>query len=549
MKTFFTITTCVLAAVPANQVLAAKRPDKPNILYIMSDDHCATAIGAYGSRLAALNPTPNLDRMAREGIRLDRVFCTNSISSPSRATIITGQYSQANGVLFLDKALEPDRQALPIYMRQAGYQTCIIGKWHLVDEPNFDYYQVLPGQGRYFDPIFFVKGQGTYGNVGQALHTNGHVTDIITDLALDWLKQKRDTSKPFFLCVHHKAPHDMFEYAPRYESYLQDVEIPYPDNLFEQGNHGSIATRGDNDELIRFIGGSVGSRNILRSADNFKFMAGDEYKSMAEPELTKRAYQQYLKKYLRCVKGIDDNVQRIFDYLKEAGILDNTIIIYTGDQGMWLGEHDYIDKRWMYEESMRMPLLVRYPPAIKAGSSSKALINNTDFAPTMLDFAGVKAPASMQGRSFRSILVTGKTPKDWRQATYYRYWYQLTHLGVPAHFGIRTNQYKLIFFYGLDLNMKAIQTPPAWEFYDLDKDPGEMNNVYDDPAYSDIIAKLKTEMLKLREQYGETDKDHPNIQAIIDAHWNTTEKSRAEAVRISHAAREAFEKSQQSSKK
>jgi arylsulfatase A-like enzyme len=536
MKHTLILTTLLLAPLATVHAAETKRP---NILYIMSDDHTYQAIGAYGSRLAKLNPTPNLDRLAREGIRLDRVFCNNSICSPSRATIISGQYSQANGVLKLDEALPPERQYLPNLMGAAGYTTAIVGKWHLKAMPNFDYYKVMPGQGRYFDPEFYETGKGQYGQT--LVKTQGYSTDVITDGALAWL-ENRDKSKPFFFCLQYKAPHANFENAPRYDNYLADVTIPEPDNLLNVGNHGSIATRGDHDELIHFLGGSVGRRNVFYSQTRY---IGLQKSELSGDALTREAYQRYLKKYLRCVKGVDDNVQRVFDYLKREGSLDNTVILYTGDQGMWLGEHDYIDKRWMYEESMRMPLLVRYPQSIKAGSSSKALINNTDFAPTMLDFAGVKTPGYMHGQSFRSILETGQTPADWRSATYYRYWMHLAHLWNPAHFGIRTDRYKLIFFYGINPDGKGIQTPPGWEFYDLDKDPEEMNNCYDDPAYATIIAGLKEELQKLREQYGETDKNYPAVQAIIDKHWNTTAESRTEAVRISHAAKATFEKQTQ----
>lgn len=516
---------------------ASTPPTKPNILFIMSDDHTAQAIGAYNGRFAALNPTPALDRLAREGMRLDRVFCNNSICTPSRASILTGQYSQANGVLDLTGSLATDHQYLPGLMHEAGYNTALIGKIHLGHvEPNFDYYMVLPGQGEYFDPKFFKKGVGAFEK--QPIQIKGYATDIITDAALDWLKN-RDRSKPFFFCLHHKAPHDDFDYAPRYENYLADVTFPEPGSLTNAGNHGSIATRGDQDELVRYIGASIGRRNVFR---NQLPLAGLKNNTeLDDGKILHESYQQYIRKYLRCVKGVDDNVQRVIDYLKQEGIFDNTLIIYTSDQGMWLGEHDYIDKRWMYEESMRMPMIVRFPGVVPTGTHSSALINNTDFAPTILDFAGVKAPAYMHGRSIRPILETGKTPDDWRKATYYRYWMHLAHHWNPAHFGIRTDRYKLIFFYGLKNDGTGIQTPPGWELYDLEKDPTEMNNLYDDPACKPVIADLKQQLLELRNQYDETDRKYPAIQAVIDRHWNTTDESRAEAVQISHQAKAAFE--------
>jgi len=519
-------------------VTPSPRPARPNILYVMGDDHCATAIGAYNSRLAKLNPTPVIDTLAREGMLFENCFCVNSICTPSRANIMTGQYSQANGVLTLGGHLPPEKQYLPKLMKEAGYTTAIVGKWHLADEPaNFDWYLVSPGQGVYFDPTFHEKGKGQYPK--NLVKTKGYATDVMTDAALDWLK-RRDKSKPFFLCLHFKAPHQPWQYPDRYKDWLADVEIPYPDSLFSQGQHGSIATRGDHDELIHYLGSSVSRRNVLHNLAPKP--AKSDGAKLSDEEALKLSYQDYLKRYLRSAKGNDDNLKRMLDYLKSEGALDDTVVSYTGDQGTWLGEHDYIDKRWMYEESMRMPFIVRYPRTVKPGSRTDALVNNTDFAPTILDFAGVARPFFMHGRSFRSILETGKEPADWRDATYYRYWMHLASHYNPAHFGLRTKRYKLIFFYGVDYKGNGgIHTPPGWEFYDLEKDPKEMNNAYDNPAYSSVIADLKKKLLALRKQYGETDAKYPAIQAIIDAHWNTTGASRAEAVRISHEAKNQFE--------
>ena len=518
----------------ADRAKVAPALARPNILYVMGDDHCATSIGAYGSRLAPLDPTPVIDTLAREGMRFDRCFCVNSICTPSRANILTGQYSQANGVLTLSGHLPPEKQYLPKLMKEAGYSTAIVGKWHLVDEPQFDYYKVLPGQGVYFDPQFHETGQGTYPK--NLVKTTGYVADLTTEAALDWLEH-RDKTKPFFLCVHFKAPHEPWSYPDRYAQWLEGVEIPYPDNMFTRGNHGSIATRGDQDELIHYIGSSVGRRNVFRT----RMSKSVKDAKITDEEALKQSYQEYLHRYLRSAKGNDDNLRYLLYYLTSEGILDDTVICYTGDQGMWLGEHDYIDKRWMYEESMRMPLLIRYGRAVKPGSTTDALINNTDFAPTLLDFAGVPTPKYMHGRSFRSILESGQEPADWREATYYRYWMHLSSHYNPAHFGLRTKAYKLIFFYGINYKDPGIPTPPGWEFYDLEKDPEEMNNAYDDPAYASIIAELKENLLALREKYGETDEKYPAIQAIIDAHWSTTDASRAEAVRVSHEAKKQFD--------
>lgn len=527
---------------------------KPNIIFIMADDHTTQGFGIYGSRLADLNPTPTLDKLANEGMIFESCFVNNSICVPSRAAIITGQRAQTNGVIDLEGHIGPDKQYLPREMKKLGYQTAIVGKWHLEKEPAaFDYYKVLPSQGNYFDPDFRVRGDRSW--PGNVVQTKGHSSDVITDITLDWLKNKREKGKPFFLMHHYKAPHDDFEYATRYEDYLADSFIPEPESLYERGNNGSVATRGKNDSLTRIIGSSVSHRNLIRNqAMNIYWNDSTIYKKYrdaedigpdehlawqmnpAEREYASTVYQDYLKKYLRCVKGVDDNVKRLLDYLEDEGLLDNTIIIYTGDQGFMLGEHDFIDKRWMYDESMRMPFFVRYPKTIKAGTRTDAIINNTDFAPTMIDLAGGEIPDYMQGKSFEEILKTGEEPDDWQDATYYRYWMHLAHKHQnPAHFGIRTKNHKLIFFYGrywVDTddpnatwnkdswgNDFTTHTPVAWEFYDLKKDPKEMNNAYDDPAYKETITDLKEQLVALREELNETDENYPHIQKVIDEHW------------------------------
>ena len=515
-------------AMIAGNVRAEKTRRRPNVLFIMSDDHCAQAIGAYGSRLAKLDPTPTIDRLAAEGLLFESAFCTNSICTPSRASIMTGQYSQTNGVLTLDESLPPERHSLAIEMKKAGYRTAMLGKWHLKTEPvHFDDYKVLPGQGKYFDPVFREKSKGNWPE--NLVRYEGHSSDVITDLAIDWFEGREEDDEPFFMMLHYKAPHDMFEYAPRYAEYLANVEVPEPESLYEQPEFGSVATRGEDDSLIHRIGTSVSPRHPVRNYGRDFEIDPD----LPERERTHLAYQAYLKAYLRCVKGIDDNLARLFDCLRERGLMDNTVILYTGDQGFMLGEHDYIDKRWMYEESMRMPLIVRYPPMVPAGTRTDLLVNNTDFAPTMLDLAGVRVPDSMQGRSFATALE-GERPEDWRTATYYRYWMHMTHHDVPAHFGIRTPRYKLIFYYGralpkyrgrksmpwLEDSFLVEPTPPGWEFYDLQEDPHELVNRYDEPAYSGTIAKLKQELKRVRQELNETDADYPEFQKVIDEHWD-----------------------------
>ena len=491
---------------------------RPNILWIMSDDHAVQGVGAYGGRLAALNPTPTLDRLAREGIRMDRVFCSNSICTPARATVLTGQYAHTNRVRTLDDSLAPQQQVLPRLLRESGYVTAMIGKWHLDTEPSaFDYYCVLPGQGTYFNPVFHDKVRGTWPDnrrqmIGSIVgHADAalHVEDAVTSLSLDWLKQ-RDQSKPFFLMHHFKSPHGNWENAERYDFLYDGVEIPEPSSLRTLPVNRSAATAG--------LGSSIGKRNPRRNMG--QQMSVDP--SLPDDAYLKQSYQHYLKKYLRCIRGIDDNVARLIAYLEKTGELANTIVIYTSDQGQLTGEHDTFDKRWMYEESMRMPFIVRYPPTIKAGTTSDLLVTNVDFAPTLLDFGGVAAPATMQGRSFRAMLGGASAPADWQTSVYYRYWMHLAHHDVPAHYGVRTADFKLIFFYGLPLDATGAlppKTPAAWELYDLRSDPEELKNVYAEPAHAATVAKLKAELLRLKADLGDTDEKYPELMAVRRQAW------------------------------
>lgn len=524
--------------------------DRPNILYIMSDDHAAHGIGAYGSRLAELDPTPNIDRLAKEGMLFENAFCTNSICAPSRASVITGQYPHTNGVFDLAGGIEGDRQFLAIEMKKAGYQTAMIGKWHLKEEPAaFDFYTVLPGQGKFHNPDFRVRGEKGWPK-DTILFDGFHSSDAITDIALEWLKTGREEDKPFFLMHHYKAPHDYFEHAERYNDYLKDVDIPEPANLWpgNQLKFGSLATLGYDGELIPHIGTSIGNRNPRRSyaidlPPRFPkdFPADYDPADYTEEEITRMSYNAYLKNFLRCVKGIDDNLGRLFAYLEEIGELDNTVIIYTGDQGFMLGEHDYQDKRWMYEESVRMPFLIRYPESIEAGSRTDAIVENVDFAPTMLDFAGVDTPGYMQGASFKDICVTGKEPEGWKQEAYYRYWMHMAHHDNPAHVGIRTKKHKLIYYYACNYRGEY-QTPPAWELYDLEKDPGENVNVYDDPSYANVVAELKKRLAELRERVGDTGEHYPGAEEVIQEFWDYDGEDRARAIEISSEYRQRREK-------
>ncbi len=530
-------TTLLPALFLAAATLAAK--ERPNILFIMSDDHTAQAVGAYATILKKLNPTPTIDSLATDGITFDNAFCTNSICTPSRACIITGQYPHINGVTDLGGSIAPENQTLPILFREAGYQTAMVGKWHLKEEPNFDYYKVLPGQGKYFDTEFRIQGPKKWPQ-NTVTHEGEHSSDAITDSTLEWFKKRRDKDKPFFVCHQYKAPHDYFENAPRYQSYLANVDIPEPPTLYDVPcTFGSIATRGHNDELTPHIGTSIGKRNPRRSyAVDLKRRFPEEFPTdydaaqISEPETTKYAYQAYLKKYLRCVKGVDDNLKRLFDYLKAEGLYDNTVIIYTGDQGFWLGEKDYQDKRWAYDPSMRMPFIVRYPKSIPAGIRSDAIVENVDYPALMLDFAGIKIPAQMQGRSFKAICETGKEPKGWKQAAYNRYWMHMAHHDNPGEMAIRTKTHKLIYFYGCDYK-GGNPTPPAWELYDLLKDPDELLNRYDDPAYAKTRDQLKKQLAQLRKDIGDDGSLYPECEKVVQEFWDYDEADRKKAIQIS----------------
>ena len=470
-----------LGLMTAGSAAAALAGSQPNILYIMADDHASHAIGAYGSKI---NRTPNIDRIAAGGMRFDNCFCTNSICTPSRAAIITGQYAHITGVKTLNDKLDGGRQNVAKLLRGAGYQTAMIGKWHLENDPTgFDYWNILPGQGVYHDPVFI--------EMGEKKKHQGYCTDLIADFSLDWLK-KRDAKKPFFLMCHHKAPHREWSPDAKHAKMYEDVNIPEPFNLLDHYENRSRAAA----NATLKVGEDMNKTDLKRDIpSNLK---GDE--------LRRWAYQYYIKDYLRCIASVDDNVGRLLDYLDASGLAKNTMVIYASDQGFFLGDHGYFDKRFMYEESLRMPFLVRYPARIKPGSVNRDIVLNVDFAPMWLDYAGVKTPSDMQGVSFRP-LMEGRTPKDWRTSMYYRYWMHLAHHGVPAHYGVRTMRHKLIYYYGQPLGSAgAIDKPtdPEWELFDLVKDPHEMNNVYSNPSYAGVVKQLKAELDRLQKYYKDT---------------------------------------------
>jgi len=465
-----------------------------NIIFIMTDDHASHALSCYGSRI---NKTPNLDRLAKEGMLFKNSFCTNSICAPCRAVILTGKYSHLNGVIDNRKRFDGSQQTFPKLLQRVGYQTAMIGKWHLKTDPTgFDYWNVLPGQGTYYNPAMK--------EMGQRKKYTGYTTDIITDHCLKWLKERKP-DKPFCLMYQHKAPHRAWEPGPKYLNMYDDVTIPEPDNLFDDySNRGRAAKEQDmsiektmNKRDLKLVppGNLTPEQKKLWDAAYNPKNEAFEKANLKGKDLVRWKYQRYVKDYLRCIASVDDNVGRLLDYLDESGLTEDTVVFYTSDQGFYLGDHGWFDKRFMYEESLRMPLLVRCPGEIKPGSVNEDIVLNLDFAPTFLDIVGISKPDDMQGRSICRLLQ-GKTPKDWRKSMYYHYYeYPAVH-SVKRHYGVRTQRYKLIHFYN-DID--------EWELYDLKKDPREMKNVFNDPAYADTVKKLKVELQRLRKKYKDTE--------------------------------------------
>jgi len=458
---------------------------RPNILFVMSDDHASHAMSCYGSRI---NKTPHLDRIADGGMIFQNCFCVNSICTPSRANILTGLHSHLNGVKTLGDPLDGRKPNVAKMLQASGYQTAMVGKWHLghggnADPTGFDYWNVLPGQGSYYDPVMIEED-------GRKQH-EGYATDIITDFSLEWL-QNRDKDQPFFLMCHHKAPHRPWDSDEKHAHMFEDGDVPMPDNFFDDYANRSNAAK----EAKMRVFGHMNDRDLKIEK------LGPPPEGLSDEELANWQYQRYIKEYLRCVASIDDNVGRLLDYLDADGVADDTMVIYTSDQGFFLGDHGWYDKRFMYEESLRMPFIVRYPRAVGAGSSTHAMALNIDFAETWLDYAGLQIPDDMQGSSLRPIFE-GETPDDWRESMYYRYWMHLSHHHVPAHYGIRTHRYKLIYYYGEALGTSGSvnqSTEPEWELFDLEKDPNEMCSVYDDPAYADVVKELTAELYRLKEE-------------------------------------------------
>lgn len=502
------------------------RAEQPNIVFIMADDHATNAVSAYGGRLGDVFKTPNIDRIAQQGVMLQGMFAANALCTPSRASILTGQHSNLNGVRTLKQPLERDQDNLAKQLQQVGYQTAVVGKWHLNREPaGFDYYSVLPNQGKYHNPKFKQTGATWQDGQKGGVQQTGYITDLITDQSLQWI-DKRDTDKPFFLMIHHKAPHAPWQPAERHKNLFADIKVPEPDSLYKRETHGPTDAVIIDGKKGQQFGSSVSRRIEGRSlVERFKSRLAAPPTTAASYDkhnVTSAAYQKYLKNYLRTLVAVDENVGRVLDYLDDNNLTDNTIIIYTSDQGMMLGEHDYYDKRWIYEESIRMPFLVRYPNKIPAGKTIEELYQNIDIAPTLLDFAQAKPLDKVQGESFSSSLTKPSQAKG-REAIYYRYWLHMAHHFVPAHYGVRTKDHKLAFFYGLPLDVEGAMpaaTPPYWELYNIAKDPKEMRNIYGTADTSKVTKELKGKLLTLKQQFQDRDERYPELMKLRKQHWN-----------------------------
>ncbi|BCX46839.1 hypothetical protein HAHE_07470 [Haloferula helveola] len=477
----------------------ASAEDRPNILFIFTDDHCEQALSAYGSKLI---DTPGMDRIAREGMLFKRCYVTNSICGPSRACIQTGKYSHLNGFVRNGNVFNGDQQTFPKLLHASGYRTAVIGKWHLASVPQgFDHFDVLIGQGPYNNPQMRTGGIDAKATV---VKNQGYTTNIITEKTLAWLKENQKSDKPFMLMCQHKAPHRNWTPDAKYQDWLADVELPEPETLWDD-YEGRTPPASRQTMSIRK---DLGANDLkLRGYPNYKERNEAFEKArpeMSEEEIVKWKYQRYVKDYLRCVRSVDDGIGKILEFLDESGLAENTVVIYSSDQGWYLGEHGWYDKRWMYEPSLKTPLLARWPGTIKPGSVNGDIVSNIDFAQTFLDIAGVEIPDDMQGRSIVPVMK-GSTPDDWRKSFYYHYYEFPAVHSVARHYGVTTGRHKLIHFYGPS-HVKG-ETYDLWELYDLEKDPNELKSVYGDPAYESIQKDLKTELARLRTELKVPDED------------------------------------------
>ncbi len=492
-----TLVLCLALAFPAIVSPQARRAARPNIIYIMSDDHAAHAIGAYGSKV---NTTPHLDRLAAEGALLTNVFATNAICTPSRAAILTGQYAHINGVTMFNR-FDSSRQTVAQLLQQGGYYTGMVGKWHLGSDPQgFDRWEILPGQGAYNDPVMYTA-------TSETTYTGRYVTDVITDRALDFLNN-RPRGKPFFLMMHHKAPHRPWEPNAEQARRFAGRWIPEPVTFWDNyetrtdalhENQQRVAKDMTNRDLKLAPPAGLGGKDLARwyriRPDTVTIERDGKPVMLTGEALVRWKYQRYMQDYLATVQSVDESVGQVLAYLDKAGLAQNTMVIYSSDQGFFLGDHGLFDKRFMYEESMRMPFLVRWPAGIKPGTKSSAMGLNIDFAPTFLDAAGLPVSPEMQGRSLMPVL-RGRIPTDWRTSMYYRYYHDPGDHNTRAHYGVRTRTHKLIYFWKED----------QWELFDLVNDPYELHNLYGQPGLEGFTATLKAELARLKRAVRDDDR-------------------------------------------
>ncbi len=494
---------------------------RPNIVYIMSDDHAVQAISAYGHPLSQVAPTPNIDRIAAEGVRFDRAYCGNSVSGPSRATILTGKHSHANGFRTNADFFDGSQTTLPKVLKANGYATAIIGKWHLKTYPTgFDYWKVLDDQGMYYNPDFVTMS-------GDTVRQRGYVTDIVADESIEWIDRHKD--RPFFIMVHNKAPHRNFQPAPRHLTLHEHTFFPYPDNLFDTWEGRVAAGRQEMSIAGHLMPAYDLKLYTRRDGWDPKTDWGPDYRFMDSTEreayiasydaanqayydnpptgdsLTRWKFQRYMRDYFSTIAAVDENIGKMLDYLDSAGLAENTIVVYASDQSFYLGEHGWFDKRFMYEESMRMPLVIRYPREIPAGTEAEStLVQNIDFAPTLLDWCGIEKPDSMQGESFRAVARGGdravKPGRDWRKTLYYRYWENPGIHNVMQHAGVHDGRWKLVYFFS---NETPVPAECYFELYDLKRDPHEMHNLYGTPGTNGVTTRLRRELVRLADYYGD----------------------------------------------
>ncbi len=498
---FSRISSLLTVLLAINHFSSAHAEEKrPNILFIFSDDHAYQAISAYNDPRKLIE-TPNIDRIGKEGAIFHRCLVPNSICGPSRAVVLTGKYNHLNGYFNNSNCrFDSTQQTFPRLLQASGYQTSIIGKWHLETDPvGFDYWNILPGQGAYYNPPMIDNGK--------KVTNEGYVTDIITDLTIEQLK-KRDKSKPFLMMCQQKAPHREWEPPLRHLNHNNDRVYAEPETLFDDYENRGFAIKDQDMTLEKTMTPKdmklVAPKNlneVQRAQWDAYYNPRNEAFLKANPQgkdLIRWRYQRYMHDYLACVKAVDDGVGRLLKYLDDEGLAENTIVVYSADQGFYLGEHGWFDKRWVFEESLRAPLLVRWPHVTKPGSENKQIVSNLDFAETFVDVAGLPIPADMQGHSLVPLLK-GETPKDWRKSFYYHYYEFPQPHHVRPHYGVITDRYKLLHFYAPDVDY--------WELYDRELDPQEMRSFYGNPDYEKVTAELKTEVQRLRTELKVPEKD------------------------------------------